>query len=624
LEFTYHYNFFIEIKNLKAMKQIKKSAYFIVPLIFFVSCSEYLKPTPKSFFTQKNVYTNESGIESLLPTMRSNLMWEVTGWDNTMALQFMVSDLAITISPANLNNVTPNLDPGNPVKPFLETFKKAYVFIKNANTLLANIYNIKDINEQKRNELIAKAFWYRAYWYYLLVNDYGDVPWSGKLLSSPKVNYATYSRSAILERVQKDLEFAVKWLPDEISRNAEITKGAAQYLLIKVYLANYEFKKAINTANNLIENGPYSLMEHRFGVDKNDPKRNLQWDLHRWQNINSSENTETILATIDRPEAPKDAKVGTYLNRMYTPSWWKILGPKGFRLTDHTTPAGDTLGIGNSDVHPNNYYNYKIWNKESSKYNWENTPDQRRAAMNWVEMTDIIAYNPKSPWKGKPFTQKFYSDLADTFDTWFAWPQYKILVLNPLTGTAYGNISSLPVGPAADEYIFRLAGAYLLRAEAYYWKGDIGDAAHDINVIRKRAHAPLISTSDVTIGTIFDERARELYIETPRHAEMVRVSYIMAHLGRNGYSIDNFSKKNWFYDRVMKVNDIYQITDPIFRGEKAHINPYNVLFPIPESVIEANVKGHINQNVGYQGSANNVAPIDTVPAGAVEKKLNIQ
>lgn len=69
-----------------------------------------------------------------------------------------------------------------------------------------------------------------------------------------------------------------------------------------------------------------------------------------------------------------------------------------------------------------------------------------------------------------------------------------------------------PTGGNSDWYVYRLAKTYLLRAEAYFWKGELANAASDINKVRERAHAPSISAGNVGIGYILDERARGLYI----------------------------------------------------------------------------------------------------------------
>jgi hypothetical protein len=257
---------------------------------------------------------------------------------------------------------------------------------------------------------------------------------------------------------------------------------------------------------------------------------------------------------------------------------------------------------------PTNYWQYEIWG--DGVYTWETTPDLRRADINWVEMgpevTEILTSRPDSPEFGQPLAK---IRCTDTLMNWFSWPIHKIYIPTP-------NFQQ-PRGGQSDMYIFRLAETCLLRAEAAYWKGDLNAAAADINAVRKRAHAPAISSEDVTIDYIFDERARELFTEVPRHSEMVRVSYIMARQNLNGYSLDNFSSKNWFYDRVMKVNSFYS-PDPVtgepqsYMGRIMAMNPHHVLWPVPQSAITGNTMGTINQNEGYFGAENNVSPLTVI------------
>lgn len=63
----------------------------------------------------------------------------------------------------------------------------------------------------------------------------------------------------------------------------------------------------------------------------------------------------------------------------------------------------------------------------------------------------------------------------------------------------------------------------MLRAEAKFQKGDRQGAADDINEVRERAHAPLISAADVDLDYILDERARELYGEERRWNTLLRI-----------------------------------------------------------------------------------------------------
>src|SRR5690606_16189101 len=121
-------------------------------------------------------------------------------------------------------------------------------------------------------------------------------------------------------------------------------------------------------------------------------------------------------------------------------------------------------------------------------------------------------------------------------------------------------------------------------------------AVKDINEVRERAHALAISENEVTLDYIYDERARELYFEEMRHTELVRASYIMARLNKDGYNLSNFTTHNWFYDRVIERNLNYQVG--LIASFPYDIEPFNVLWPIDDKIITANTKGIINQNEG--------------------------
>ena len=113
-----------------------------------------------------------------------------------------------------------------------------------------------------------------------------------------------------------------------------------------------------------------------------------------------------------------------------------------------------------------------------------------------------------------------------------------------------------------------------MRAEANYWLGNIPAATADVNEIRKRAKAPELFT--VSLDDILDERARELYIEEHRKVELTRIAFLKAQLGKDGYSLQNFSEKNWYYDRIMEKNNFF--ASQYFYSTNAFImKPYHVL-----------------------------------------------
>ena len=578
-------------------------------LIMSSSCSEdWLKPDPLSFYAPENVFIDQSGFESALIRCKKEMLADHHGSRSPVSTEFAYSDLALPLWNLDFRKNTPSSVFA--YTNMLNVFINAYGYIKNANTVISRINTITWPDETVKNRILSEAFWFRAYWYYRLVNTYGDVPWVGDELKGAKLDYYSTKRWTILARIQADLEFAAANLP-VTAKLGDVTKGAANHLLTKVYLANAEFDKAIASATEVI-NGPYALMTQRFGIDVGKGYHDLMWDLHRVENKSLSSNTEFIYNSVERSTAAKEtwwetSGLSTYSMRNYCPAYWRNLDATGARATNWDTPPGDTLGIGNADCRTTQFFNRWIWNEGG--YTWQNTPDMRKAPNNWVEMGDvyaeIITYRIGSPQKGLPLSKLLIGNLRDTCENWYSWPIYKTYVDTPH--------NAQPHGGQGDWYVFRLAETYLLRAEAYIWKNQHDLAAIDINVVRARANAPLITAGDVDIEYLFDERARELYTEEPRHSEMVRVSMIMAKQNLNGYSEATIHQKNWYHDRVMRVNYNYSNPKMEYAGNTAWIDPHNMWWPIPQSVITANTLGRINQNVGYDGADLNVPPLETIP-----------
>ena len=584
-------------------RTIIKIGAMLMVILLQVSCSEdLLEPKPLSFFTPEEVFKDKSGYYAGLVSMRKSLVRPVTGSNRYEMLgEWGSSEAGLPAFLFDFNQITPF---ESPRYTFVDFLPNTYEIIKDANVVINRIDNIEWEDEQERNAILAEAYWHRSYWYYWLVNSYGDLPFVSQEISSAKLDYQTNSRKAILAKLQSDMEFAVEWLPEGAVPGA-ITKGAGNHLLSKIYLSNLEFDKAIEAATRVI-NGPYALMTERFGQDAADPKRNVIWDLHRPDNKNLASNTETILAIVDRFEAPAGAQTdrGSYTMRHYNASWWhsRVKDSEGIHGTMDEGPMYDSLGRGNPDLVLSPYIFYEIW-KENG-FNWATTPDLRRADINWVDKHELVYNRPTSVDFGKPIDPKNVVPMADSIYLVYPFPHYK-------TWMPQHDPNARPMGGHGDWYIYRLAETYLLRAEAYYWKGELGAAAADINMVRQRAEAPPVSAGDVTIDLIFDERARELFAESPRHAEMVRVSYIMAELNRNGYSLPSFSESNWWYDRVTNHNTFIQMKAEK-SGMVAQVSPFHVLWPIDNNVINANTFGNINQNKGYFGAENFVPPLETI------------
>jgi hypothetical protein len=432
-------------------------------------------------------------------------------------------------------------------------------------------------------------------------------------ITEPQLDFNSTKREVILKKIKTDLDSAKLWVSDGVDRG-EVTKGAVLHLLTKVNLALGNFDEAIESASEVINGGAYSLMTEPFGATR----KNVIWDLHRPENKSIGENREGIYMVIDR-YGDGDFDGGMRIMRQAVPYWGtNITTPSGKKGTNDGVSVpfvqSSLYGRGIGRCRPTNYSQYEIWT---------DTNDLRHAKGNWMNMEDMLYNNydalkatstePQDPYYLKNL-QRYNSSggllCVDTIRSWFGWPQYKIFVPD--------NENSPMQGGHSDWYVFRLAETYLLRAEAYFWKGDLVNAAADINAVRTRAHCAPITPDKVNMGTILDERARELFYEEPRKTELTRIAYIFAMTHKpaeNGktYSLENFSDNNYFYDRIIAKNNFYREGTVTIHGDRYTISPYHVLWPIPTISIQANSYGHINQNKGYVGYETNVPALDTIP-----------
>ena len=587
------------------MKTYKYLLFSILVMIVFSCQDEWLAPKPLSIFTPESIYVDKEGLQAELLTCRKALRPEFYGAPGPLACEMVSTDIAICGEKANegahnyFTQLTPTGAPGD--YNFFYYWDNAYSIIKDANLVISRIDDVTWNSEQDRNEILAEGYFHRAYWYYRMVHQFGDVPFLNKEYTTPKLDFYSHSRKTILAKIQEDMEFAVKWLP-EVVDPGKVNRAAGYHLLTKIYLANSQFDEAITAASAVINDGKYSLMTQRFGIVKNNSKFNVVWDLHQKENKSLVENTEKILVVQDRYEFPTaNQRGGTKAMRNYVPTWWHsayIKDPDNKRgCTDNaaassiTNPELAQFGRGVAYVRPTNYFCYEIWNDINDLRHSTDT--------NWVSVSKIWYNNPESNYYGQPVNRDYIAG-ADTFQAYFPWPQYKVHVDDE-------EILDKPQGGHSDWYVFRLAETYLLRAEAYYWKGNMASAAADINVIRTRSGAAPVSAGDVTINYILDERARELYAEEPRKTELTRISFIMADNNLNGYILNNFSEKNFWYDRLSVKNNFYNIGFTWGTIEFA-IGSYHVLWPIPQKAIDSNTGGRINQNEGYPGTELNIAP----------------
>jgi hypothetical protein len=128
--------------------------------------------------------------------------------------------------------------------------------------------------------------------------------------------------------------------------------------------------------------------------------------------------------------------------------------------------------------------------------------------------------------------------------------------------------------PDTDFPVFRLSDVYLMYAEAILRGGTGGDlnaAVGYINKLRTRAGASTITSGDLNLNFILDERGRELFWECHRRTDLIR------------------------FDKFTGSSKLWQWKGGVKNGTSTE--SYRNLMPIPATTIQANPT--LIQNTGY-------------------------
>lgn len=459
-------------------------------------------------------------------------------------------------------------------------WKGNYKIIANANTILSRLAN-SELTEDEKQVVAAEAKFFRALAYKYLVFLYGGVPLVLEEVTSSKTDFVRNTKDEVLRQMVSDLEFAAANLPDISSVvDGKVSNVAANHLLAEVALALGENDLAISSSTSVIDNPAMALVTERFGSRVNEPG-DLYWDLFQRGNQNrSSGNKEAIFVIqfeldILGGGQSSTTRTGYFMERFHAPNTPLATDP-----WDRTVLAGmlQTSGTGRGAgwLMPTFHFSNLIWHGTDDRIDYN---DIRVSEYNFPR--GILYNNPNGPAK----YQGVYFDIntaenqycLTTQGIWSrgVYPyQTKCTTPNDHPASLISNTETMALRSEAgvtyaDWYDMRLAETYLLRAEAYLMKGNLPDAVTDINTVRDRSGASLITASDVTIDLILDERMRELGIEEKRRLTLSR-------LGK-------------MYERTIKYN----------RYNAPNIREHHQLFPIPQNEIDANVSAILEQNLGY-------------------------
>ena len=481
-------------------------------------------------------------------------------------------------------------------------YEAYYQLVSYANQTLEGT-EVKELNwdsENDRAEVRAQAHFFRGFAYLTLAEVFGGVPLVTKFYQEPRYDFTRMSREETYRFAIEDLTNAADTLPDYSGEAGYVGKGAAYHFLAEAYLAlatelgddRELLRQAVTCATKVTE--LHSLMMERFGtrsqpggetvngVEAYYPDGDVFFDLFQRGNLDRAEgNTEALWTLQNDVNVWHDFGGNHFLP--YAGSFspvmremrWKSeyaeanagYGPWNTNIDEKVYPGGNLCayvgGRGVSFNAPTEYMIEGIWAGDFAN-------DMRNSKANIRR--ELVCIDTKHSMYGKLVTKDML-DEANMDHCYPIWTKFA-----PVDDWGYEDLvfGGNRTNTFRDEYACRLSETYLLRAEAYFRMGDPGNAANDINQLRKRAQCTRLATEgDISLAFILDERARELFLEERRWCTLLRMqgSVLEDQLRAHAYYIADY---------------------PVYTGKIEW-----KLFPIPQKAIDANIDAKLEQNPGW-------------------------
>ena len=207
--------------------------WLLVICISFTACKKVLDQVPKATATKDAVFGSESGL-----ALYTNSFYTIIPDAGTIMRGDAMSDYGAR------TEVPDFLRPG--VYNAIQSSGWSWGALRNINYFIAN-NNDANIALSVRENYTGIARFFRAYWYFQMVQRFGDVPWYSEPLAvddSTALYKSRDPRTLVMDSVLADLDYATEHitLTDDQSRSL-ITKWVAYSLKSRICLFEGTFRK---------------------------------------------------------------------------------------------------------------------------------------------------------------------------------------------------------------------------------------------------------------------------------------------------------------------------------------------------------------------------------------------
>lgn len=222
------------------MKRVIIYYSLIASVLFSTACSDFLDTEPKDFLAPENFYNTEEDVVNSLAAVYSTL-GSYNTYGRYLVIDGAMDDLCYwNQNEADIINRLSNWNYTSSQPHLAAMWRLLYQGIEQANVLLENIDKV-EMDEEVRNKYIGETRFLRAYYHYVLADNWGAVPL--KLTATEKVtevNVEPASQKEIMETVAAEIEdiLANDMLEpaDSYDHVSCVSTTVAQGILARIYL----------------------------------------------------------------------------------------------------------------------------------------------------------------------------------------------------------------------------------------------------------------------------------------------------------------------------------------------------------------------------------------------------
>lgn len=434
-----------------------------------------------------------------------------------------------------------------------------FATINRCNEFLENVDNATEVSEADREVYKAQVRFIRAYKYYILTVNYGDVPLIKENFDHPDdAKVPRDSQADVRKFIEDELAAVIGVLPTSYSSGeyGKATKGAAQALLMRYHLYFKNYKEALATAKSISGYSLYPSFEELF-----DPANEQNEEV-----ILSVQYTQDLYRFDYTPYLPNG--IGGWSSVVPTQSLVDAFEMADGKTIEEAELAGEydptnpfvdrDPRLRASIVYPGQVFAKKVYRSiesDSDDY-YQNADNASRTGYNFKKYTTFMDLNPSS---------------------------------------TYWNMGN-------DVFLFRYAEVLLTIAEAKVELDEIDNELYNaLNAVRERAGMPKVdqakyNSQESLRELVRNERRVEFAMEGLRRDDIIRWG-----IAKDVMNGDLMGAKRGTVLETTQPNGDYNVsmTLPSNLIENRVFDPAkHSLLPIPQSAIDRNPE-LVPNNPGY-------------------------